>query len=529
MLTLQQITYAHPNKDVLFDQLNFTLNKQDKIALIGNNGAGKSTLLKLIAGELHPLSGELRAEARPYYIPQHFGQFNDQTIAGALHITEKLCALQAILEGDVREEHFTALDDDWGIEERCREALAQWGLEGLDLAQQMASLSGGQKTKVFLAGIQIHNPQLVLMDEPSNHLDARSRVLLYDYIHNTHHTLIVVSHDRVLLDLLPAVCELSKKGLTAYGGNYTFYAGQKTIEAQALQEDVKDREKALRKAREVEKEAIERQQKLDARGKRKQEKAGVPTIMMNTLRNNAEKSTSRMKDVHAEKVDAIRQELGELRRELPDKDKMKIGFEDSALHNGKILVTAKEISFRYGRHSVWEHPLSFQLTSGQRIAIKGNNGSGKTTLIQIILGSLEPAAGAIQRAPATTIYIDQDYSLIDNRLTVYEQAEQFNTGRLQEHEVKSRLTHFLFQTAQWAKPCTALSGGEKMRLILCCLTIGKQAPDMIVLDEPTNNLDIQNIEILTEAINGYQGTLIVVSHDARFLEQVGVCDEIVLD
>src|SRR5690606_24516994 len=125
-------------------------------------------------------------------------------------------------------------------------------------------------------------------------------------------------------------------------------------------------------------------------------------------------------------------------------------------------------------------------------------------------------------ADNTSVYIDQGYSLIDNRLKVYQQAQQFNTTALQEHEIKIRLNRFLFTKEDWDKSCSALSGGEKMRLMLCCLTIGNQSPDLIILDEPTNNLDIQNIEILTAAINEYQGTLIVVSHDETFLEQVNI-------
>lgn len=526
MLTLQNLTYVHPNKDLLFDNLNITINRQEKIALIGNNGVGKSTLLRILAGLLPPTSGTVKTDSNPYYIPQHFGQYNEMTIAAALRIDKKLRALQAILNGDVTEENMNQLEDDWTIEERCQEALQHWGLPELDLTQPMSRLSGGQKTKVFLAGIIIHEPEIVLLDEPSNHLDAASRAVLYDYIRTTNDTLIVVSHDRTLLNLLPEVYELSKKGITAYGGNYEFYVAQKTIAANALNEDLKSKEKALRKAKEVERESIERQQKLDARGKKKQEKAGLPTISMNTLRNNAEKSTAKTKDVHAEKVNAITDELNQLRKEMPDKDKMKIGFDDAALHTGKILITATEINYDYGRGALWAQPLSFQITSGERIAIKGTNGSGKTTLIGIILGKLQPTSGTIQRTDNSSIYIDQDYSLIDNTCTVYEQAERFNAGHLQEHEVKSKLTHFLFTKNYWDKPCAALSGGEKMRLILCCLTLQNKAPDMIILDEPTNNLDIQNIEILTAAVNEYKGTIIVVSHDAYFLEQVGIKKEI---
>lgn len=520
MLTLHNICYAHPNKELLLDSITLTINKYDKIALIGNNGTGKSTLLQIMAGHLQPSSGTLKAVSKPYYIPQVFGQFNQMTIAQALRVDDKLNALAAILGGDMSDEKLAVLDDDWSIEERCREALSHWQLGGHDLSQSMGQLSGGQKTKVFLAGILIHRPDIVLLDEPSNHLDSQSRTVLYQYIQSTNNTLVVVSHDRTLLNLLPAVYELSKQGITAYGGNYDFYVAQKAIEAHAFQEDLNSKEKALRKAKAIEKETIERQQKLDARGKKKQEKAGLPTISMNTLRNNAEKSTSRIKDVHAEKTDAIMQELIQLRKSLPDKDKMKIGLNDSTLHRGKILITAKDINYGYDAGLLWPEALSFGISSSQRIALKGKNGSGKTTLINMIRGILQPSSGIINRATVNTLYIDQDYSLIDNRLSVLEQAQLFNSGELQEHEVKSRLTHFLFTKKDWDKSCAVLSGGEKMRLLLCCLTISSTAPDMMIMDEPTNNLDIQNIELLTAAINEYKGAMIIVSHDIHFLEQM---------
>ncbi|MCW3121248.1 MAG: transporter related, partial [Flavipsychrobacter sp.] len=381
MLMLHDAAYLHPDKDLLFSNIDLNINKQDKIALIGNNGAGKTTLLKILAGILQPSSGIMRSDATPYYVPQIFGQFNELTIAEALQVADKLNALRNILAGDVTEANLTMLNDDWSIEERCIEALAHWQLSDLDLSQKIGTLSGGQKTKVFLAGIRIHKPELVLLDEPSNHLDLPSRELLYNYIRTTSATLIVVSHDRTLLNLLHNVYELSKKGITVYGGNYDFYTEQKTIARNAQDQDVKSKEKALRKAKETEREAMEREQKLDARGRKKQEKAGVPTIALNTLRNNAEKSTARIKDVHAGKVDAIAQELNDLRKELPDIDKMKIGFDDSALHKGKILVTAQNVNAGYNSELLWKEPLSFQVVSGERVVIKGANGSGKTTLI----------------------------------------------------------------------------------------------------------------------------------------------------
>lgn len=522
MLILQNLQYKHPNKELLFAPLQWSAEPFQKIALIGNNGVGKSTLLKIIAGELAPTEGKIITNSKPYYVPQLFGQCNNWSIAQALQVEDKLRSLKAIISGDTSEHHFALLNDDWMIEERCQDALIHWQLDELDICQPLAQLSGGQKTRIFLAGIMIHSPEIVLLDEPSNHLDASGRNLLYEWIQSYHGTLIMVSHDRYLLRLAEKVLELTKRGINVYGGNYDFYLEQKQIELEALQQDVKSKEKALRKAKETERETIERQQKLDARGRKKQEKAGVPTIALNTLRNNAEKSTARIKGIHEEKIGSLATDLNELRKELPDIDKMKLDFDQSKLHKGKILFGAKNINHQYKDKWLWNEPMNIEILSAERVALKGDNGSGKTTLIKIMLGALQPLTGDVFRADSSIIYIDQEYSLIDNQLNVFEQLSQYNKTALQEHELKIRLNRFLFGKEEWNKSCANLSGGEKMRLMLCCLNISQQAPDMIILDEPTNNLDIQNIEILTTALKSYGGTLLVVSHDSYFLEEINV-------
>ena len=522
MLILQDISYQHPNRDVLFSDINLTLNSQEKIALIGNNGSGKSTLLKIIAGELQPKTGFIKSDSNVYYIPQIFGQFNNYSIAEALGIDKKLNALKEILNGSVNEENMEVLNDDWSIEDRIKEAFTYWNIPDFHLNQKLENLSGGQKTKLFLAGMMIHQPDLILMDEPTNHLDLTSRNLLYDFINSTSKSLLIVSHDRVLLNLLDKTCELNKNGISVYGGNYDFYSEQKKIEQNALEQNIENREKGLKKAKEKERETIERQNKLDARGKGKQEKSGVSRIMMNTLRNKAENSTSKLKSVHSGKIDNIRENLHTLKDNLSGVDKMKINFDNSQLHKGKILVKAEQINFNYNQENLWKNNLDFQIISGERIAIKGGNGSGKTTLIKLILGEINPTFGEIYLSEKKTIYIDQEYSLIKNELSVYEQAQKFNIGNLEEYEIKTILARFLFYKNDWDKKCEFLSGGEKLKLMLCCLSIQNISPDMIILDEPTNNLDIQNIEILTSAINDYAGTLIVVSHDNRFLEDINI-------
>ena len=522
MVTLQNISYNHPNKDLLFYNVNLTINRHDKVALIGNNGIGKSTLLGIMAGILKPSKGTVHAQGTRYYIPQLFGQHNHLSISEALKINKKLKALKEILSGKVDEANLTLLDDDWTLEERCRHALDFWQLDDLDLDQKVGSLSGGQKTRVFLAGISIHQPGIILMDEPDNHLDEGNRRRLYDFVQTTTSTLVVVSHNRELLKQLQPVYELSREGITVYGGDYEFYVRQKMIEKDALREDIRNKEKALRKAKLVKQKALEKKQKLDARGRKKQEKAGMPKVAMNALKNNAEKSTARMKGIHTEKTDNISRQLHRLRKSLPGLDEMKFDFDNSSLHTGKVLIDAKHINFGYGQKMLWDQPLDIMITSGERIAVKGPNGSGKTTLVKMILGEIEPKVGFIHRFCTKAVYIDQDYAIIDDKLSVYDQALQFNSTALQEHEIKTRLNRFLFTKNHWGKPCAVLSGGEKMRLMLCCLTISSRAPDLIILDEPTNNLDIQNMEILTTAINDYQGTLIVIAHDQYFLDEINI-------
>ncbi|MVT08440.1 ATP-binding cassette domain-containing protein [Chitinophaga tropicalis] len=190
------------------------------------------------------------------------------------------------------------------------------------------------------------------------------------------------------------------------------------------------------------------------------------------------------------------------------------------------MLILQGVTYAHPNRDILFSDINFILNKQDKVAIKGNNGSGKTTLIKMLLGQLRPTSGTLTRADVKAIYIDQDYSLISNQLNVYEQAQQFNSGALQEHEIKTRLNRFLFTKEHWDKPCENLSGGEKMRLTLCSLTIGHQAPDIIILDEPTNNLDIQNIDILTAAVNEYEGTLLVVSHDEVFLKQIHVEDMI---
>ena len=535
-ISIQQISYIHPDKEVLFSDLNFAISKGQKLGLVGNNGCGKSTLLQIIAGQLSPSSGVIVRPDDLYYIPQHFGQYDSLTIAQALQIERKQQALHAILAGDVSNENFTILNDDWNIEERSIAALDLWGLGQFTLSYPMNLLSGGEKTRVFLAGMDIHHPSVILMDEPTNHLDSSGRQRLYDWIEKYRSTLLVVSHDRTLLNLLPEICELEKHQINYYGGNYEFYKEQKTLMQEALQQRIEEKEKALGIARKVARETAERRDKQNVRGEKSNIKKRVPRIVLNALQGKSEKSTSKLTGVHQEKAEKLTNERNQLRGSLSPTAALKTDFNSSSLHTGKILVTAKEINFSYHSNSInndiqensiskqqlWQAPVSFQLKSGDRLRIEGANGSGKTTLLKLITGQLQPQEGTLTRTDFSYVYLNQEYSIIDDRNSILEQAYAFNSRNLPEHEIKIILNRYLFPASEWDKSCRKLSGGEKMRLAFCCLMISNNTPDMFILDEPTNNLDIQSIEIITATIKNYAGTVIAISHDNYFIQEIGV-------
>lgn len=541
---IKDLSYIHADKEILFSHLHLSINSGDKIALTGNNGCGKSTLMRILAGDLSPSSGTVLRPEHLYYVPQHFGQYDGQTIAQTLGISHKLSALHAILSGNAAEAHFNTLNDDWTVEERAQAALDSWGLGGIPLSRPMEGLSGGEKTRIFLAGMELHNPTAILLDEPTNHLDADGQERLYNLLRRTSATVLVISHDRTLLNLLPAICELSSQGLTYYSGNYDFYKEQKTLQQNALTQQLEEKQKALRLARKVAREVEERKAKQNVRGEKASIKKGIPRILMGGLKNNAENSSSRLSNIHAEKAEKLQTEMAGIKSSLSQTDKLKTDFNASHLHTGKILITARNVNFHYPDHTaspaetpptetavknLWASPLTFQLRSGDRLSLKGKNGSGKTTLLKLIMGELHPTDGVMECACFTSVYLDQEYSLVRNERSVLQQAEAFNHRHLPEHEVKTILNRYLFPRDVWNKPCGKLSGGEKMRLSFCCLMIADNTPDMFILDEPTNNLDIESIEIITATIRDYAGTVIAISHDREFLKDTGIEREILLE
>ena len=226
---IKDLSYIHTDKEILFSHIHLSINSGDKIALTGNNGCGKSTLMRILAGDLSPSSGTVLRPEHLYYVPQHFGQYDRQTIAQALGISHKLSALHAILSGDAAEAHFNTLNDDWTVEERAQAALDSWGLGGIPLSRPMEGLSGGEKTRIFLAGMELHNPTAILLDEPTNDIDVNTLRALEEGLENFAGCAVVISHDRWFLDRI-ATHILSFEGdskVVFYEGSYSEYEAWK--------------------------------------------------------------------------------------------------------------------------------------------------------------------------------------------------------------------------------------------------------------------------------------------------------------
>ena len=565
VLEIKGLSHRYDDK-VLFHDADLQINNGEHVGIVGLNGAGKSTFINILAGEVLQDEGEVRWQnnIRKTYLDQHAELDRSLTVMEYLKssfrdlfaMNERMEALYAgmgeISDPDRLDEMIrkaTDLTDRlteagfFELEANIKKIANGLGVMNFGYDTVIGTLSGGQRAKLMLAKLLLDAPDVMMLDEPTNYLDADGRERLYNLIRRTSATVLVISHDRTLLNQLPAICELSSQGLTYYSGNYDFYKKQKALQQKALTQQLEEKQKALRLARKVAREVEERKAKQNVRGEKNSIKKGIPRIMMGALKNNAENSSSRLSSIHTEKTEKLQAEMSGIKSSLPQTDKLKTDFNASHLHVGKVLVKAKDVNFHYPSlaaspmettrpeavKELWSSSLTFQLRSGDRLSLKGKNGSGKTTLLKLIMGELHPTGGVMERADFTSVYLDQEYSLVRNERSVLQQAEAFNHRHLPEHEVKTILNRYLFPHDVWNKPCSKLSGGEKMRLSFCCLMIADNTPDMFILDEPTNNLDIESIEIITATIRDYAGTVIAISHDREFLKDTGIEREILLE
>ena len=447
----------------------------------------------------------------------------DLNIAEIFAVKNKYEALERLQKGEGDKEDLLIVDDDWDLVERLEIIKQKLGISHLDLDRKYTSLSGGEKIRCLLASLLIADPDFIILDEPTNHLDDEGRNIIYDFIQTWKKGMIVISHDKVLLRLMNTIAELSSIGFKSYGGNYDYYIEQKKLEDEAVEKEVRNAAVDLKKSIEKKNRVIQRQQKNNISGEKKAEKSNLPKIMANQLRGSGEKTLKKLKDIHNEKVSEAGEKLSELKRKQRQNINIKLDINDKDRYKQKNILTADKINHSYdGEKNIWLKNLSFNIYGGERIELRGRNGSGKTTLLKMIRNEIKNSVGKLDVRTNKVGSLDQDISILDEELTILENINNVSGGKLPEHELRIRLGRFLFYKDDVFKKAGVLSGGERMRAGLACLLSSFDTPDLIILDEPTNNLDLESIDELIKGLNKYKGSILAVSHDLDFLQEIEI-------
>ncbi len=508
VVTLQDVHKAF-GPEVVLDQLNLQLHAGEKVGMVGANGSGKTTILRLITGQTTPDMGRIIRQKglRIGYLPQEATFSGQRTVLEEMHAgVEDMLKLQEAIHSASHEmerltgpelqakmRHYDRLCHEFEIaggyeyETRIQMTLAALGFESELHDVKTDALSGGQLSRLGLAQVLMLQTDLLLLDEPTNHLDLQATEWLERFIANYHGAVVIISHDRYLLDRVACkIIEVENRRAKVWPGNYSNYV--QTREITRLQEE---REYTRRV------EMIERTRDFIARNKDQEGMRG----------------TARGRKIR----------LNRLLKNNPDFLDKPTTQKTISFSFGKtdktsdLILRCEGLAKSYGELVLFED-LTFDILNGERLGITGPNGTGKTTLIEMALGRVEPSAGRIRMGESLRIgYLDQHGEVLDPNRTVFEEAWSANPELVPE-QVRNRLGAFLLSGDDVYKLCSELSGGQRSRLMLCKLVIS--APDVLIMDEPTNHLDIASREMLEAALDDYTGTILVVSHDRYFLDQV---------
>ena len=505
MVSLENVTVSFGGTD-LFRDVQLMVNQQDRIGLVGRNGAGKSTLFHVIAGDMAPSEGRVN---RPHglrigFLAQHITRRDDRSVMGeTLEAFEELNAMErelarinallASAEGSSPQDHdrlamrLADLTDHYHLMGGGREeALAERTLLGLGFEREQfdqptIQLSGGWRMRIELAKILLRTPDLLLLDEPTNHLDIESIQWLEDYLKGYAGALMLVSHDRRFLDTVTTrTVELSLGKARSFNVPYTQYM-------------------ALRKEQHAQQEAAYRNQQREI----EKTEDFINRFRYKPAKSNQVQSRIRMLE---------KMELVEV--EETDNSKLSIRF-PPAPRAGDTVLRVEDVAMEFGGKTVFTDA-RFSVERGEKVAFVGRNGEGKTTMARVILGELQPTKGAVKIGHNVEIgYFAQDQeSVLDPNLTVFETVDRVAVGSIRT-KIRDLLGAFLFRGEDVDKPVRVLSGGERNRLAMVKLMLHPY--NLLILDEPTNHLDIQAKDILKQALQRYDGTLILVSHDRDFL------------
>lgn len=518
-VVLTDVSFSWPDGTATLDHISAAFGT-GRTGLVGANGTGKSTLLKLVTGELTPVAGTVTTNGAVDYLPQNLVLTTEATVSDLLGVTDKLDALRAIEAGSVETRHFDALDEAWDCEVQARTALDHVGLATVGLDRTVGTLSGGEAVLTAVAGLRLRSNRsdgVVLLDEPTNNLDRHARHDLYDAVTTWPGALIVVSHDVTLLDLMDDTAELRLGNLEMFGGGYSDYRRQVDQEQMAAEQALRTAEQTLRTEKRQRAEAQtklarrQRYARTDFVNKRK------PKMIMNQRKTEAQVSAGKLRGDLDEKVAAAQREKQRQEERLRHESVIRIALPDPGVPAGRRLV-----EFRDDRGT------SVVLQGPERVALTGPNGVGKTRLLEVLVRQALSGDGAGTqngvRASAFTDrigYLPQRLDHLDADATVIDTVRAATLNSPVE-QVRASLARFLFGEDAVHRRVGDLSGGERFRVALARILLAEPVHQLLVLDEPTNNLDLDSVDALVSALEDYHGGLIVVSHDDAFLGRMGI-------
>lgn len=516
-LLLSDLSFSWPDGEPAVSGLDLAF-PSGRVGLVGLNGTGKSTLLRLIAGELVPNSGSVNVSGEVGYLHQDITMDPSVRVDDILGIRNLRNSLHRIEFGDGNESDFAAVEGRWDIEEHAVSTLHRLGLERVvpdtaALDRNVGTLSGGETVLLGLTAALLANPQVLLLDEPTNNLDRTARARVHSAVQQFPGTVVVVSHDRELLNAMDYTVELRRGNLRIFGGNYARYQEVVTAEQENALAAVRDAKSDLAKQN---RELIDARIKLDRRkryGQKMLDEKRLPPILAQTRKRRAEVSAGKLSVNHIGKVDDAKSTLADAEKALRDDREIRLDLPATEIHPGQQVAVLDKTVLRSGQ------VVSLQISGPERIALLGRNGIGKTTLLDTVIdsGLRVPHRALPQRLDV----FDETLSVAGNVALAAPHASS--------QEIRAQLARFLFRGKDSDVLASALSGGERLRAALATILLAQPAPKFLLLDEPTNNLDLPSLAHLTQALQDFRGALLVVSHDLPFLRDIGITRWISLD
>jgi ATPase subunit of ABC transporter with duplicated ATPase domains len=495
-LILDSISLVTPDGRPLFDGLTLAIGRE-RTGLVGRNGCGKSTLLRLIGGEIEPSGGSLQRIGSIGMI----AQLADErlTVGQALGVASDLARLRRLERGEGSLED--AADADWTLETRVQAALVETGLPSLPLNRTIASLSGGERTRVALARLLIEAPDVLLLDEPTNNLDADGRQAVAQLLERWHGGVLVASHDRALLDRVDRIVELTSVGVTIFGGAWSAFAEARKAARARAEADLRRASDALRNTERALQKAREKKARRDKAGRAWRAKGIEDKMFLDREKERAENTAARESHLGDRLIGDRTEALEDAQARVEILTPLAIDLPRTHLSDGRELLALKDVVMTVGERHLFG-PLSFDVRGPARIAIRGANGSGKTTLFRLIMGELQPSGGNTGRLTDRVAVLDQHVGLLDPAAGILDNLRRLNP-ELTANEAHAALARFAFRNRAALQIAGTLSGGERLRAGLACVFARPQPPFLLLLDEPTNHLDLASIEELETALKRF--------------------------